>query len=1012
MVAMVNYTRRDDFIGHYPKVSKHRYSKSPLTDFISYVAIPNHKAFYAQYYTGDTKVKPFFDYDHDIYDKDLSSHRFKEMIASTKERLLRDIHQEFYSDECPHYIVALADNSRWYGRKQCFRVSFQIVVNNGSYALVHDLEKISAKLKCDVSVHRSKFRVLRFANQYKDKNQKRKPRLYYYDENQKEVMGSLHHFVIFSASDIEHISEIPSVVIQNKKQKYKRGQCKIQPIPDAEHEDPPSIYQYELLRTLLDDLPEEYYTVYDKWVRVGMAIFNYCGRTNEGLECWVTFSEKSERHRAESRSECLKRWNLFQPHHNPVTIATFIKVHMKLTTPKQNVHYSKLYRPIRYEPFSGIEKLKQIDVMNIKSQYLTNRDGTPVECIKDDVLRRKYLFICSPTGTGKTTLIKHLIKEHDVISIVSRRSLASYHHNTMDGILYHYDEDEGEQHTLNKVFQLDSLRTKFTENGAPFNFDSSEIIYRDYVVILDEYNSLINHLFNYMPNMRKHRIQIACNLLQVIENATFVLCFDANLSLSTIQWLYDNVNTKVERPLLIINKPEIRLPQTVTFYKRYSRAVQCMLKDIKDGIYFFCCSDRCEKYFLEVVSKLVDFTKISESERKGIAKFFDRKKDESNGEGVYLELDKVVIYCGRLSTKIDTDDWKNKWVFCTPTIQYGMDYSLPNTHKVYSINFSGTLDATGIYQQLSRIRTPISIGCYIQDNPMLHRETWREYLDGWQDIDLKSDVAHTTIREIISVSDGFLESLNRLHQRHDFTHKFLSMHMEYHLTNFLKEKGYHKFRCDKRKPIRKSKKDVRLDVILRKLGITDEKHKGLLLAMFQEKKLKKYCDVRYKERHDSMWLYQNLCYYDKLVRQFQYIHYLGKETFTLDKINDTEVQKVLDPLQRILLIRDVMAQVGITNLSDVSLDVVTDANNRGVLLDKCQCATIAKTFRLKNVSTVPIGNLLGKMLKNVIPDFVKNHEMKVKVNGKRTSRRFKYIDPNIRMLEGIQQWGDIFVDDD
>ncbi len=100
----------------------------------------------------------------------------------------------------------------------------------------------------------------------------------------------------------------------------------------------------------------------------------------------------------------------------------------------------------------------------------------------DTLLQTGYIFIKSPTGTGKTTILKELIDKSNIkniISITSRVNFAGEHMKSLD-LKFYMDLTKDEYKNCDRlVIQLESLTKcnyKLFKNG---------------IIILDEINSLL-----------------------------------------------------------------------------------------------------------------------------------------------------------------------------------------------------------------------------------------------------------------------------------------------------------------------------------------------------------------------------------------------------------------------------------------------------------------------------------------------------------------------------------------
>ena len=991
LMNYIKYTATQGKVSQYAKntFSKHYrngklFDKATLKQFIKLVSIPTKKLFYSQYYNENDKVKPFFDYDEKLIyneNKDLleDKNKLSDYKKTILERLLHKIQNEFTTeDEDENIIVSVGENSRYIfenGTKK-YKISYHLIVNNTEYCLVKELKKIADFFGCDTNVYKGN-RILRFSNQFKDDTSLEKPTLIDIKIETNRMMEqkpNLENFIIFPSDkqEYKHISLIPCLQLVKQKRQYKKGNNQFTPIKINSNYSPQDI-QIKILKKILFDLPNKYFEEYDEWLRIGIMLNNF-SNDQKLLNLWILFSRQSKEHTNDSLTVCSNTWKYMKPRQNPLTIASLIALHKELPkkiektnyyhlTPKRKrlvdkkriekhfVDYKILHKPIKFNPLEGIENLKKLETQYISTKYITEPNGKPIKDIKK-FLERKIIFIKSPTGSGKTTLINYLTKHKKVISVVSRRTLATTHLNAIDAIKYHYNDKKTEDETIGKVYQLDSLYEK-----GSFNFSLLDIEYEsgNYTLILDEFNSMINHFWNYLKNMRERRIELTSNLLTLIENADQVLCFDADITTSTIQWLYENIDTRKEKPILIVNKPNNKIDTEVVFYKDLNIIVEKMKIDIQEKKYFFCCSDRCRRFFKDIIIKLVDKKLLEEFEI--ILEKWDKKKDDND---FYLETKNVVIYCGyKTPSKLDTSTWKNKFVFTTPTIIYGIDYNLEKTHKIYSINFGGTLNALQINQQIGRIRKPININFYIEEKSIGIFYTWPKYIECFDNIkNLK-----LWPNEFKYINDSYLNSLNRLHQRYNYINDYLSCHIKFHIINIMKNKGYCNFTDNgtilKTKKVDKVDK-VNLPCFLKKIGINCNDESNLLFERFVGGSLAKVI----KKLELSI---DDITFNSSKMREFLNISRI-RENFSLAKINDTGINKLLSPFYKIELLNIIKDKVGIKSVDEFNRDIFRHSNSKTVQ-DKNLLNRISIAFKIKTKSPYPLGQLFGKLLNHLLPTF-------------------------------------------
>lgn len=1027
---MVKYTATKGKVKQYSLKNQGKlYDMVNGLEYLEMVSNPTKEVFYATYYGEEDLVKPFFDYDKIVpisSKKELLKIKKKEMT-----RILDKIVREF-DEEGEEIIVAVSDGSR--ETKKGYKISFHFIINSNVYCKVKDLRKIAYAYECDDKVYKGN-RILRFSNQYKDMSVLKKPKLYCFkfedDLEPQKIETDLSMFLINKTNiqTYEHKSLLPELEIVKTKKKYKRGKNNFSPIKD-DFDYIPHKNQITELKKLFRDFTAEYIEDYERWRNIGFMLSSFSTHKSM-LDLWIDVSKKSPKYEDEAEDECRKAWNYFI-HNKPtnrLTMGSLIREHRDILTyvklelvdkklsrknkkilkekllqinkekidnvklkglfpifkPKNKIKYQKLHKPIPYNALEGLDNLKQIKKLNISSKFLTKTDLTPIDDIKEQLDNNKYIFIKSPTGSGKTCLIQHLTQDKNAISIVSRRSLATFHYKNLDCIYNHYDIKEDHNYTIGKVYQLDSLYEKgynqklhdkmLKEGRNPqdfqhylrrniwnFNLDDIEIYQDDYILILDEFNSLINHIFSNLRNMRTKRLEITQNLIKVIENASKVLCFDADLSTSTLQWVYENINTQKEKPLVIINEPKVKRKTPIVFNKDYNKMILKMKKDIENDIKFFACSDRCRQFFKDIIMGLLEKDDtLEEKEKENILEQMDNKDEEKIP---FIKTDKLVIYSGYEDpNEINTDDWEDKWVFTTPTIIYGVDYNGKETHKIYSFNWGGTISALGINQQIGRIRQPISMDIFIEEKGVGIFWSWEQFLETFTY--LKQN--HLILDELCvkDIDKDFLDRLNRLNQRFTYKHLFLSSYIEYHLKNLLGGKGYTNIKVDEEELDNIEKErftDKALIKYLKERNVERTEELQLLVDRFNFNDLTKVLK-------DIGLDLEEVYYNDTQLREFLNIG-LIRDKYSMKDIKDSQINKVLSPYYKLQLFRRVMNVIGIENIYDWTEEKMIECCENDMRITNLELISEIKlSYKIKVFKDQQITKLFSKMCNQVLPTF-------------------------------------------
>lgn len=403
--------------------------------------------------------------------------------------------------------------------------------------------------------------------------------------------------------------------------------------------------------------------------------------------------------------------------HNNCTIGALIHDGLHLEKHTDNTKNLKLCEQWVYEhtgckitlkikPFEAVKDMKKqinfnlidekqnsnVTVHNINSEFLVklNENDNKGCNLVDEINNNKISLIASYTGSGKTQLIKQLIKKysesnpnldedddintpHKVISIVSRVSLADMH--TIELGLSNYLEVH--DHGLNEVYQLDSV-------NKVNNLDGNR-----YILVLDEVASLCSHYLNHMNKMSKERLQLVKKLDEIINhpNCTLVIGVDANINQGTINFISSSFNKPID---LYINDYIKYRDTPIYHYENKFTLVKRAIKLLKEGETVYLCSNMNDDFKRDIVYPILKETEI--------------KKEN------YL------IYSGdEGERRIDTRLWKDKkLIIATPTIIYGCDSNY-SFHVVGFYFNAPHFDAMDINQQLNRERKPKTINLYMAD---------------------------------------------------------------------------------------------------------------------------------------------------------------------------------------------------------------------------------------------------------------------------------------------------------
>jgi hypothetical protein len=282
----------------------------------------------------------------------------------------------------------------------------------------------------------------------------------------------------------------------------------------------------------------------------------------------------------------------------------------------------------------------------IKPDKIINRNKLGFNVLKKNI---NYL-IKSDTGTGKTTTFKkYILDNKKFISLVSRISLGEEQYNTFtkEGInckFYNFENyfNNGD----NVIITIDSiLRLR-------------NINFKNYVIFLDEFNSLIEYLIT-STTLNNRRTAIYNMLFKIINECQQFIAVDADINDISIQLL------KYTNKEFYYIKNNFKHNKGIKAFEIFE--IDVFLNELKkDNKFLVCC---------------------------------DSKK---NAEMIYNELkdDKIKLITSITDEYINFDEYDK--IIYSPKIIYGIDSSMKR--NVYCFYKEHTISPRAMVQQLSRCR--------------------------------------------------------------------------------------------------------------------------------------------------------------------------------------------------------------------------------------------------------------------------------------------------------------------
>ena len=516
-------------------------------------------------------------------------------------------------------------------------------------------------------------------------------------------------------------------------------------------------------------------------------------------------------------------------------------------------------------------KYKPILENETKADEIINRNKLGYDFIKPSI---NYM-IKSDTGTGKTTSLKHYIKEHDLnfISIVSRVSLGAEQSRTfsefgIDTRFYknqkHFKNGENIVITIDSVLRL------------------SNIDFSKYVVFLDEFNSLIEYLIT-STTLHKTRVLLFIALIKILNNCKQVVGADADISDISLKFLHATNKTYKFVKNEYLHNNGVKAVELFNF----DDFVNMLCKEKK----FLCCSD----------SK-----RMSEAIKKRMGKCGDNVKiitGETDDDGLNLDDYDRVIY--------------------SPKIVYGLDSSMKR--PVYVYYKEHTITPTAMLQQIARCRNITKLW-FLFDKKDFRENT--ENLENVRDYLIECNSLGCNTFGLVSneeITELYMELLSKFEYNYGCfrTNKFA------HFLKLLDERGFKRiiqYGLTNEPYIRGNTIIYPHKEITKiQMKIKAEKIENFDIKTEFNQRINEILKIPEEKAHEyAEYFIDN----DKLLKHFNISKYLTSNKDTLlENLEDTEefnTKKIRTCKSKILYLFKLRVKLGLKGLKDIKVNKIID----------------------------------------------------------------------------------------
>lgn len=412
----------------------------------------------------------------------------------------------------------------------------------------------------------------------------------------------------------------------------------------------------KMLVEIFEILDKKYYTVY--------------GRTKKGIKSWFNYT---------TFCKIINTKDLWDKYSKKYGGKTYNK--------ENNL---KIWEQceIKYDCFTKIFNDSSIKTLKEYKYYIKYKPLNPFTLIPDNIINSKKLgydfinkyksnnlIIKSDTGTGKTTAFKHYVKDNNLkfISIVSRVTLSDEQYKVFNK--HNIDCSHYSQLNYKMIDNGDSLIITIDSILKLEKCKYIDIDYSNYVILLDEYNSLIEYLIN-SSTLKPKRILIYKYFIKILNECKKIISVDADISEISIKFMeiIDKKTTIIE------NKYKHNKGIKAYEIHKFKDLVNDLKKKEK---YIVCCDSKKEAIILHnsLGGKKTNIKLIT----------------NDTGDIIDLNKDNRIIY--------------------SPKVLYGLDSTI--VRPVYCYYTTYTINAESMLQQIARTRNITKLKYYFVNKRLM-----------------------------------------------------------------------------------------------------------------------------------------------------------------------------------------------------------------------------------------------------------------------------------------------------
>jgi len=437
-----------------------------------------------------------------------------------------------------------------------------------------------------------------------------------------------------------------------------------------EYNDNDDIYDYEMtdeqFKAIINQLENEYNNDVKLWSKI-TAICKYHNKFN----IWDEWSQKSEKY---NKIRNIKMWRNSKLNLDINYICKILEI-------KQ----IKKHKIMKYNEVKNAENYDYIEYNN-KYVFDTKYDDQQYDYNLFNTYDTTILKSCP--GSGKTTAVARHVEEYlkenpntKFLSIVDRISLAQQH-------LQSFKNLDVKSYTDKKINFLNCRSLVCCINSLEKLITLTKEEKQEYIIFIDEITSFLNLTHNKL--LDKNIKNIYNLLMSLIKNAKKVIVADAIIMENVFEFLKLR-NEEQTKPLYISNN-----------YLKFKNIKAVKVNDennILNKIIEQCQKNDPFLFGSDSATKVTEWYNICLS------------KVPATEHHKFLLL---TAHTG-IIIKDAEKEFKDKFVFYSPTITYGVDFSIEKEQNVYIYQEGKSILPNGSYQQATRCRNIKTLYFYSVD---------------------------------------------------------------------------------------------------------------------------------------------------------------------------------------------------------------------------------------------------------------------------------------------------------